>query len=66
MKVFHWDNVVVGLLVLMFAIILVVDAILVTWGQSGIPLSGNDVKGITGVTLVLVSVFILLKARDSK
>ena len=66
MKVFHWDNIVLGLLVLMFALILAVDALLVTWGQPGIPLSDNDVKGITGVTFVLVAIFILLKARESK
>ncbi len=66
MKVFHWNNIVVGLLVLMFAVILAVDAILVTYGQPGIPLSDNDVKGITGVGFVLVAIFILLKARESK
>ncbi len=60
------DNIVVGLLVLMFALILAVDAVLVTYGQPGIPLSGNDVKGITGVTFVLVAIFILLKAREGK
>ncbi len=60
------ENIVVGLLVLMFAVILAVDAILVTWGGSGIPLSGNDVKGITGVTFVLTAVYMLLKARESK
>jgi hypothetical protein len=47
----------------MFAIILAVDAILVTWGQPGIPLSGNDVKGITGVSLVLVAILIFIRAR---
>jgi len=57
------ENIVIGLLVLMFAIILAVDAILVTWGQPGIPLSGNDVKGITGVGFVLVAILILIKAR---
>ncbi len=57
------DNVVIGLLVLMFAAILFVDAILVTWNQAGIPLSSNDVKGITGFGFVLVAAFILLKAR---
>ena len=57
------DNVVIGFLVLMFAIILAVDALLVTWGQPGIPLSGNDVKGITGVIGILGAIFILLKAR---
>jgi len=66
MKVFHWNNVVAGLLVLMFAIILAVDALLVTWGQPGIPLSDNDVKGITGITFVIIAGFILVKARESK
>jgi hypothetical protein len=66
MKVFQWNNVVAGLLVLMFALILAVDALLVTWGQPGIPLSDNDVKGITGITFVIVAGFILVKARESK
>jgi len=65
MKVFHWNNIVAGLLVLMFAIILAVDALLVTWGQPGIPLSDNDVKGITGITFVIIAGFILVKARES-
>ncbi len=66
MKVFHWNNIVAGLLVLMFALILAVDALLVTWGQPGIPLSDNDVKGITGITFVIIAGFILVKARESK
>ncbi len=66
MKIFHWNNIVAGLFVLMFAIILAVDAILVTWGQPGIPLSDNDVKGITGITFVIIAGFILIKARESK
>jgi hypothetical protein len=66
MKVFQWNNIVAGLLVLMFALILAVDALLVTWGQPGIPLSDNDVKGITGITFVIIAGFILVKARESK
>ena len=57
------ENLVIGLLILMFAIILSVDAILVTFNQPGIPLSPNDVKGITGVTFVLIAILILIKAR---
>ncbi len=57
------ENIVIGLLILMFAVILSVDAILVTWGQPGIPLSGNDVKGITGVTFVLTAILALIKGR---
>jgi hypothetical protein len=66
MKVFQWNNLVAGLLVLMFAIVLAVDALLVTWGQPGIPLSDNDVKGITGLTFIVIAGFILVKARESK
>jgi hypothetical protein len=58
------DNVVIGLLILMFAAILFADAVLVTWNQSGIPLSPNDVKGITGFVFVIIAVYILIKARD--
>ncbi len=57
------ENLVIGLLVLLFAAVLAVDAVLVTWGQSGIPLSGNDVKGITGTIGILGAILILLKAR---
>jgi hypothetical protein len=57
------ENVIIGLLVLMFAAILFVDAMLVTWNQSGIPLSPNDVKGVTGFTFLLIAIFILIKAR---
>ena len=58
------ENVVLGLLVLMFAVILFVDAILVTLNQSGIPLSANDVKGIAGFTFILIAIQILIKARE--
>jgi len=57
-------NVAIGLLILMFAVILFADAILVTWNQPGIPLSQNDVKGITGFVFVIISVFIFIKAWD--
>ena len=52
-----------GILVIMFAAILLVDAVLVTYGQSGIPLSSNDVKGITGFVFVIIAVFFFWKAR---
>lgn len=57
------ENIVIGLLILMFAVILSVDAILVTYGQPGIPLSSNDVKGITGVTFILTAILALIKGR---
>ena len=66
MKVFQWNNIVAGLLVLLFALVLAVDAVLVTWGHPGIPLSANDVKGIAGLTFIIIAGFILVKARESK
>ena len=66
MKIFHWNDIIVGLLVLMFAVILAVDALLVTWGQPGIPLSDNDVKGITGLTFFFIASYVLIKAREGK
>ena len=56
------EYVIFGILVIMFAAILFVDAILVTWNQSGIPLSPNDVKGITGFAFVIVAAFFFWKA----
>ena len=66
MKVFQWNNIVAGLLVLMFAAILLGDAILVTYTSSNEVLSPNDVKGITGLAFLLIATFILIKARESK
>ncbi|UCE28609.1 MAG: hypothetical protein JSV85_04835 [Candidatus Bathyarchaeota archaeon] len=57
------ERLAIGLLVLMFAIILAVDALLVTFGQPGIPLSDNDVKGIAGFTFLLIAILILIKGR---
>lgn len=66
MKTLHWNDIVAGLIVLMFALVLLVDSVLVTWGQPGIPLSDNDVKGITGLTFLIIAGFILIKARAKK
>jgi len=57
------DNVVVGLLVLMFAAILLGDAILVSYTSASEVLRPNDVKGITGLVFVIIAVLIFLKAR---
>ncbi len=58
------DNVVIGLLILMFAAILIGDAMLITYTGASEVISANDVKGITGVTFVITAIFILLKARE--
>ena len=66
MKVFQWNNIVVGLVVLMFAAILLGDSILVTYTSASEVLSPNDVKGITGLVFLFIAGFILVKARESK
>lgn len=66
MKVFQWNNIVAGLLVLMFALILLGDAILVTFTSADELFSSNDVKGITGLAFLLIATFILIKARENK
>jgi hypothetical protein len=57
------DNVVIGSLVLMFAVILFGDAIYSTFYPASMMLSPNDVKGIAGFGFVLIAVFIFMKAR---
>jgi hypothetical protein len=56
------EYVIFGMLVLMFAAILFVDAVLVTYNQSGIPLTANDVKGITGFVFIILAAFFFWKA----
>jgi hypothetical protein len=57
------EDFVVGLFVIIFAAILLGDAILTTFNPDDMMLSPNDVKGITGMVFVVLAVFILSKAR---
>ncbi|MCW4017954.1 MAG: hypothetical protein NWF00_04655 [Candidatus Bathyarchaeota archaeon] len=57
------DDVIIGIVVIIFAAILLGDAILTTYSPTSRLLSPNDVKGITGFTFVVVAVYIFLKAR---
>ena len=66
MKVFQWNNVVAGLIVLLFAAILLGDAINVTFISTDELFSPNDVKGITGLAFLIIATFILIKARENK
>jgi len=50
----------------MFALILLGDAILVTFTSADELFSPNDVKGITGLAFLLIATFILIKARENK
>jgi hypothetical protein len=62
------DNIVVGTIVICFAALLLVDAILMTNNPDmparvpGEILSPNDVKGITGVVFGAIAVLIFIKA----
>ncbi len=50
----------------MFALILLSDAVLVTFTAASEVFSSNDVKGITGLAFLIIATFILIKARESK
>jgi hypothetical protein len=58
------EDVVLGLLVLMFAAILFGDAVLTTFNPDSMMLSPNDVKGIAGFTFLLIAILLLIKARE--
>ena len=56
------EYIIFGFLVMMFAAILLGDAILTTFDSAGMLLSPNDVKGITGFVFVIVAAFFFWKA----
>ncbi len=51
-----------GIMVIMFAAILLGDAIYATYDPASMLLSPNDVKGITGFVFVIVATFFFWKA----
>jgi hypothetical protein len=57
------DNLIIGMLVIMFAAILLGDAILTSYTPTSELLSPNDVKGIAGMVFVIIAVLIFIKAR---
>ncbi len=63
-KFMKTENVVLGLLVLMFAAILFGDAVLTTFNPDSMMLSPNDVKGIAGFSFLLTAILILIKTRE--
>jgi hypothetical protein len=58
------EDIVLGFLILMFAIILFCDAVLTTFDLISPLLSSNDVKGIAGFTFLLTAIWIFIKARE--
>ena len=57
------DNIVVGIIVICFAVLLLGDAILTTYNPASVILSPNDVKGVVGMIAVVAAGFIFWKAR---
>lgn len=57
------ENIAFGSFILFFAAVLFGDAVLSTFNPSGMILSPNDVKGITGFIFIVIAIFIFLKGR---
>jgi uncharacterized membrane protein (DUF373 family) len=51
------DNLVVGIIVILFAALLIGDAILTTYTPTSQILSPNDVKGVVGMVLLVLAGF---------
>ena len=57
------DALVVGLIVIVFGALLLADAILTTVDPASMLFSRNDVKGMGGVVLVVISAFYFKRAK---
>ena len=56
------DNLVLGIIVMLFAALLIGDAIMTTYNPANQILSPNDVKGVVGMVLLVVAGFTFWKA----
>jgi len=56
------DNLVLGIIVILFAALLIGDAIMTTYNPANQILSPNDVKGVVGMVLLVVAGFTFWKA----
>jgi hypothetical protein len=56
------DYLIFGIIVILFAALLVTDAIITTYTPADMILSPNDVKGITGAVFGIIAVFFFIKA----
>ncbi len=56
------DNLVAGIIVIFFAAILLVDAIQTTYDVTRQLFSPNDVKGMTGIVLLVTAALLFRKA----
>jgi putative Ca2+/H+ antiporter (TMEM165/GDT1 family) len=60
------ENLVEGIMVIIFGAILFADAFQVTYNPASQLLSPNDVKGITGFVFIVIAIFYFIKAREKK
>jgi putative Ca2+/H+ antiporter (TMEM165/GDT1 family) len=58
------ENLVEGILVIIFGAILFADAFQVTYNPASQLLSPNDVKGIAGFVFIVIAIFYFIKARE--
>jgi len=58
------DNLVAGIMVIIFGAILFADAFQTTYYPASQLLSPNDVKGIVGFVLIVIAIFYFIKARE--
>jgi len=56
------DNIVLGIIVILFAAILLGDAIQTTYNPASPLLSSNDVKGIAGMVFAVIAAYMFVKA----
>jgi len=56
------DNLVLGIIVILFAALFIGDAIMTTYNPASQILSPNDVKGVVGMVLLVLAGFIFWKA----
>lgn len=58
------DDLVAGIMVIIFGAILFADAVQTTYYPANELLSPNDVKGIVGFVLIVIAIFYFIKARE--
>ena len=58
------ENLVEGIMVIIFGAILFADAFQTTYNPASQLLSPNDVKGIAGFVFIVIAIFYFIKSRE--
>lgn len=58
------NDLVAGIMVTVFGVILFADAVQTTWNPASQLLSPNDVKGIAGLVFIVTAIFYFIRARE--